>query len=133
MTPSSLDEQSLASTLAQVPIPTDVKELLRKISSELSIGLGGVATTPLECFDLAGYLPRLIFWVAVPIVVVLLILLSFIIRIKFGGQSRRFSWGSVLEQSAPLLLRAFFILYPSACAIVSISECLSFCTPIYLD
>jgi hypothetical protein len=37
----------------------------------VSLGLTSVATTPLECVSLAGYRPRLIFWMVLPVVLVL--------------------------------------------------------------
>jgi hypothetical protein len=56
-----------------VSLPPDVESSLETISIGISFGLTGIATTPLECAGLAGYMPRLAFWMALPVLVTLVI------------------------------------------------------------
>jgi hypothetical protein len=56
-----------------VPLPNDVASLLEFFSVAVSFGLASIATTPLECVGLAGYWPRLVFWMIVPVVVMLMV------------------------------------------------------------
>ena len=54
-----------------VSLPPDVKGLIERMSSFISIGVNGVATTSLECMGLSGYRNRLLFWMIVPAGVIL--------------------------------------------------------------
>jgi hypothetical protein len=60
-----------------VPMPTHPNTvlLIERLSVVVSLGLQNVATTPLECVGLAGYLPRLLFWMIAPVVVTILVTL----------------------------------------------------------
>ena len=124
-----------------VDMPADVRALLARLTFMVSFGIGGVATTPLECLGLAGYVPRLIFWVALPIVITVVILVAVCFRmclkkkkkpmavaqrkvddeahmgqtLSLGGdaQSDGPEVGStVVENVLPPFLQVMFILYP---------------------
>ena len=55
-------------TVYSVSMPADVRALMEQLSVVVSLGMGGVATTPLECMGLSGYVPRLIFYIIFPMV-----------------------------------------------------------------
>jgi uncharacterized membrane protein YhaH (DUF805 family) len=57
----------------QVSLPNDVATLLEYFSVAVSFGLASIATTPLECVGLAGYQPRLVFWMVAPVVFTLVV------------------------------------------------------------
>ena len=57
-----------------VSMPADVRALLERLTVIVSLGMGSVATTPLECLGLGGYVPRLVFWMLFPLVVTAVIL-----------------------------------------------------------
>jgi hypothetical protein len=57
----------------EVAVPSIVHEFLETSAVVVSLGLTSVATTPLECVGFAGYQPRLIFWMIVPILFVMVI------------------------------------------------------------
>ena len=68
-------------TAAELPVydvslPADVRTVLERLTVGVSFGLGGVATTPLECVGLAGYVPRLLFWMGLPAVLTVIILVG---------------------------------------------------------
>ena len=48
--------------------------MLERMSAGITLGLVGLTTTPLECVGLAGYKPKLYFWMVLPIVCSALIL-----------------------------------------------------------
>lgn len=52
-----------------VSMPTEVRSLMARLSVVVSLGMDGVATTPLECMGLSGYVPRLVFYMVFPMVV----------------------------------------------------------------
>jgi hypothetical protein len=52
-----------------VSLPQEVKRAIDSISVIIALGLNGVATTPLECLGLSGYVPRLLFWMILPFAV----------------------------------------------------------------
>ena len=59
-----------------VSLPADVRAVLERLTVVVSFGMGGVATTPLECVGLAGYVPRILFWMILPVVLTLIILVG---------------------------------------------------------
>ena len=59
-----------------VSLPADVRRLLEQMTLIVSLGMKGVETTPLECMGLAGYVPRLLAWMILPLVVTAVILLG---------------------------------------------------------
>ena len=64
------------SSVYDVSLPPDINEFLESLSTGLTLGVQGVATTPLECLGFSGYLYRLIFWMAVPAVLVVVVVLA---------------------------------------------------------
>jgi len=75
-------------TVYEVSLPTDVKAVLDALSSVFSFGMQGIATTPLECLGLAGYTPRLIAYIIVPIVLVVLVVVVVAMSSCFGKGRR---------------------------------------------
>jgi hypothetical protein len=69
-----------------VSLPPDVDSSLATISIGVSFGLTGIATTPLECVGLAGYVPRLVFWMAVPIAITVVIVCCVLLSSIFGAE-----------------------------------------------
>ena len=63
-------------TIYGVTLPADVRALLERLTVVVSFGVGGVATTPLECMGLAGYMPRLLFWMIFPVVATFVIIIG---------------------------------------------------------
>jgi hypothetical protein len=60
----------------EVTFPVEVNAILESFSYLVSFGLHGIATTPLECMGLGGYVPRLLFWMAVPPVSIIIVLVA---------------------------------------------------------
>jgi len=122
------------SRVYEVLLPADVNEFLGLFSNLVTLGMTGVATTPLECVGLDGYLPRLLFWMAVPIVVVAVVVLgvcvSSVCRRRTTASKVVTSDGShgaafhlqdqeeperaatIFEKSLQPVLFAMFLLYP---------------------
>ena len=68
------------STLYEVSLPQDVSDFLDNFSGIISFGMQGIASTPLECMDLGGYLPRLWFWIITPAVLLLVVIFSVLVK-----------------------------------------------------
>ena len=62
-----------------VRLPSDVNALMEQFSVLVSFGLQGVATTPLACVGLSGYVPRLLFWMVLPPVLSLLVVVGVVL------------------------------------------------------
>ena len=73
-------------SIYDVTLPADVSALLQRFSNVVTLGFEGVATTPIECMGLSGYVPRLLFWMIVPVVLVLLVVLG--VRLSSVGKKR---------------------------------------------
>ena len=50
------------SAVYDVALPPEVNAILERISNLITLGISGIATTPLECLGLRGYVPHLVFW-----------------------------------------------------------------------
>ena len=61
-------------TVYGVTMPDAVVALLEQLSVVVTLGVGGFATTPLECLGLSGYVPRLVFHMLFPMVVTAILL-----------------------------------------------------------
>ena len=59
-------------------------QIIESLSSLVALGLSGVATTPLECLGLAGYVPRLLFWMITPFVLSVVIVVGVLIKRKLA-------------------------------------------------
>jgi hypothetical protein len=117
-------------------MPYHVNAFLESTSVVVSLGLTSIETTPLECVGLAGYRPRLIFWIVVPIVLTLVV-----VGIVLSSSAWRFlsnkpdatdlaSSGSdmhfesqrtpnALVKTLQPTLVLMFVLYPKVCACVA--------------
>ena len=126
----------------EVSLPSQVNAFLESLTGIISFGVGGIATTPLECLGLAGYMPRLVFWMVLPPVLVLVVVAVVAVstsrkrrkraltkesatkkeEISHGGgfslhhlpdgEERE---ASIFEQTLPVVLKLLFILYPLVC------------------
>jgi hypothetical protein len=72
----------------EVSFPADVKALLEFFSVAISFGLDGIAITPLECIGLSGYVPRLLFWMILPPVIMLAVLAVLALRGRLNSSRR---------------------------------------------
>jgi len=61
------------SSVYEVSLPPDVNAFLERFSGFLTLGIQGVATSSLDCFGLSGYFPQLLFWLILPVVLVMLV------------------------------------------------------------
>ena len=68
-----------------VSFPAAVNAFLETISNWISLGIIGITTTPLECIGLWGYLPRLLFWMAVPPCLVLAVVVIAEVSSRVSG------------------------------------------------
>ena len=125
---------SQVGSVYEVQLPTDVQKLLIRMATIATLGLNlGLRVTPLACVGLDGFVAELIFWMVVPVVFVMIILVATWARVVIHGRSRasrsamgarasRTSVGAsgastatiwlVLQQAAPYALRLLFLLYP---------------------
>ena len=96
----------------EVELPQEVRNLLDNLSVAVSFGVKGLSRTPLACAGLSGYVPRLLFWIAAPLLVACCVPLSVAaLRWRRLGCAAC-TLAAVLKQSAPPLLSLLFILYP---------------------
>ena len=94
-----------------VALPNDVKVIVDLLSSIFTFGLQGVATTPLQCLGLGGYVIELLFWMGLPVFAVSTVLItvvpwSVVQRLCFKAKV------SLLERVLPPVLQIMFVLYP---------------------
>ena len=95
----------------------DVREFLNAMSITISLGLQGIALTPLECIGAGGYVSQLLFWMAMPpcalvLVTGYVIVRDQVVRCSRAQQAEKPESQTVQEKSAPILLRILFLLYP---------------------
>ena len=95
-------------TVYEVEMPPAVKQLLNSFSIAFSLGITYTAT-PLECLGVEGYLNTLLFYMILPIALVLVIL---VISLGVILGQRKCSFASLVETSLPWMLRCLFVLYP---------------------
>ena len=82
--------------------------MLNSFSIAFSFGLS-ITSTPLECLGLHGYVSTLLFWMLLPIVLVLLIVL---LSLGVTLCRRKCSLAALVEASLPWILRVLFLLFP---------------------
>ena len=95
-----------------VVMPAEVQVFLAGISVVISLGFKGFATTPLECMDLAGYVPRLTFWMLLPPVAIALVLAGNIGARAWERRRDDAPQVALFEASLPLSLKLLFLVYP---------------------
>ena len=95
-----------------VELPSDVRAFLDSLAVAITLGLQGIATTPLECLGLAGYVPRLVFWMVVPPALIGAVVgVNAAVMLRSMGRGLQ-PKGTLFEQSLPLVLKALFLAYP---------------------
>jgi hypothetical protein len=72
-------------------LPVEVVSVLETLNTIVTFGMDNVATTPLECMRLEGYRPRLVFWMALPIVLTLVIFIVTLLVARIGN----LLWGEI--------------------------------------
>jgi uncharacterized membrane protein len=129
------------SKVYEVTLPADVNALLESLSGIITLGISGVATTPLECMGLEGYMYQLLFWMILPLAIVLVVLMAVIISVMLKKRrlakraatkaskhelrstshmtafhladlSEPIAPPSLVEQTLPAVLTALFFVYP---------------------
>ena len=88
-------------------LPPRLRALLQKLQFGISLGIEGI---PLECIGAKGYISRLLFWTAVP--VLLIVVAASVAAIKTLVTKRNCSKAALLENVLPFVLRFGFLLYP---------------------
>lgn len=99
----------------EVPLPPIVTSVLASMSVGISFGFNGVSAV-LECLHMGGYVATLALHMAVPAVLAVAILLAVALRTLYKTRCTSLKAGgtlvAVLQTSAPLILKLFFIAYP---------------------
>ena len=101
----------------EVRLPSDVQTLLGRMSVVVTFGVSfGLKMTPLACVGLDGFTSELLFWMATPLVLVMVILVAVCLRRVSARTSaaamakehmRDESWpaGNLSLEAAPYVLR----------------------------
>lgn len=80
---------SQVGSVYEVQLPTDVQKLLIRMATIATLGLSlGLRVTPLACVGLNGFVAELIFWMVIPVVFVMIILVATWARVVIHGRSR---------------------------------------------
>lgn len=93
----------------EVNLPAQIKQLLSYFTLGISFGLGSM-TDVLTCLGFSGFLRRLLFWMVLPMVLVMFIFVGSVVRVMI--KDRKITRGSLLETAFPNMLRILFLLYP---------------------
>ena len=92
-------------------MPSDIKEIYRRISMFCTLGIElGLEYTPLECLNVSGFTKELIFWIALPFIILPFIFIGTYWWLRLQGKPAGFI--IVLERAAPFLLQFLFLVYP---------------------
>ena len=95
----------------EVRFPDDIASFLNHMSAVITFGINlGLEATPLACVNLAGYALKLIFWICMPIVLVMAILLATAVWRFCRGHA--VTLDSVLLVASPFVLQTLFVVYP---------------------
>lgn len=95
-------------TVYNIQLPPQVRELLLTIQFTISFGIEGI---PLACIGANGYIPRLVFWIVLPIAVVAVTSCVGLTRVLFRMRHNA-TRSAMLEATLPVALRIFFLSYP---------------------
>ena len=120
---------SRVDTVYEVSLPYQVKRLVSAISIGVSFGFANIGT-PLECLDLRGYRPMLLFFMTAPFAFALLIVLSAACWLAYRNEddtrkgasgydasmrahpTKHIRRSALMELALPWVLRLIFIIYP---------------------
>ena len=92
----------------EVTLTAEVRQFLSHLSVFIDFGLGD-ASSILTCMGVQGYVARLVFWMALPLALTCIILVTCSVYLMC---KRRFSAGALFMSALPILLRMFFVGYP---------------------
>lgn len=98
----------------EVALPPIITSVLGSMSVGISFGFNGVGAV-LECLHMGGYVATLALYMAAPAVLAVAVLLAVALRTLYKARCTSLKVGTlveVLETSAPLILKLFFIAYP---------------------
>ena len=112
-------------TVYDILLPAQVRELLLTIQFTISIGIDGV---PLACVGANGYIPRLVFWTVLPLVVVAIGSCLGAARIILATRTCA-THKALLEGIMPSILRIFFLSYPIVTNVAFEGECSTSSSP----
>lgn len=96
----------------EVRLPGGIDNFLKRMSLILSLGIEyGLELTPLECLNLAGYTPQMLFWIIWPLIVVGMILAGCALSYRLFDRSN-LEWRNVARSAAPVTTQLLFFIYP---------------------
>lgn len=98
----------------QVALPSRVHSFLSSLEVGISLNLDSIEA-PLTCLGLGGYLTRLQFFMALPISLIAIVLVTTAVMLRCVGQrvdTRVAMRDQLLENSVPIILRIMFLAYP---------------------
>ena len=89
-------------------LPANVRSLLSVFTLGISFGLGGL-TDVLACLGFDHFIDRLIFWMVLPLLLVLFVFVASVVRLVLTCKP---SSAALVETALPIILRVLFLLYP---------------------
>ena len=99
-------------------LPTEIRSLFASLTLAISLGIDGV---PLACVGARGFLPRLVFWTVIPLVLAATVTVIGTAVVFLGyrpkslevkTRTKRPITTATLRTVVPLVLRIFFIAFP---------------------
>ena len=106
-------------TIYQLSLPSSVSDFIASVSPAIDLGLGGVATVPLQCLGFEGYLPQLVFVMILPLVSLAFAYPVVVTRGNSSTQTRSSKRSSKaiqvanhMQQELPLALFISFLAFP---------------------
>ena len=104
-------------TIYQLSLPSSVANFIASVTPAIDLGLGGVATVPLQCLGFKGYLPQLIFVMILPLVALalahpLMVKRSKAATSKKKRSSRATQVAKYMQHELPLALFISFLAFP---------------------
>ena len=120
---------SRVGSVYEVMLPVDIEGTLNSLLTASTLGLSELSREMMTCAGVLGYLPRLLFWVAAPPCVALLL---FLVVAATGSRGRRVGperngsgpgqlgtidrhhrQTGIIDRWTPWVLRVLFVLYPA--------------------
>ena len=95
----------------EVQLPADVRRVYEAMGRVLSLGLE-IDTTSLDCIGFEGYYWQLVFWILLPILLLLCVVLAAGIHLATRSPRPKMTAARLLSAAAPASLRLLFLVYP---------------------
>ena len=102
-------------TIYQLSLPSSVADFISAVTPAIDLGLGGVATVPLQCIGFKGYLPQLVFVMVMPLAA---LIIAYPLVVKRTNKptlkraSRTTQVSKHMQQELPLALFISFLAFP---------------------